>query len=224
LLKGDDYDTYAIFVIMALALLFLLRQNVAGHLDLKFEPRLSRLPVTNLPLALIPVGMRMVCLVLFYLALSGLYWLLFRETISTDFLVYACTLYTVAQALLWTRMYLLLVPIPVIGSIYLFLREFDLIYMSYRWTKMLNIFFKDLDAAILTDFPRFCLSILPLMLYLIFVGVRWERRNEQKRLFSFEGVANLSQDWRRSCPMNSVRLQKRGYGLSVIKAASISPS
>ena len=142
LLKGDDYDTYAIFVIMALALLFLLRQNVAGHLDLKFEPRLSRLPVTNLPLALIPVGMRLLCLVLFYIALSALYWLLFRETISSDFLVYACTLYSVAQALLWTRMYLVLVPIPVIGSIYLFLREFDLIYMSYWWTEMLDKFLK----------------------------------------------------------------------------------
>ena len=191
LLKGDDYDTYAIFVIMALALLFLLRQNVAGHLDLKFEPRLSRLPVTNLPLALIPVGMRLVCLVLFYLALSALYWLLFRETISSDFLVYACTLYSVAQALLWTRMYLVLVPIPVIGSIYLFLLSFGFIGPHNKFGKLV-------DAAILDDFPRFCLSLLPLALYLIFVGVRWERRNEQKRLFSFEGVANLSQDWRRS--------------------------
>jgi len=191
LLKGDDYDVLAGFLIMSLALLFLLRQNVAGHLDLKFEPRLSRLPVTNLPLALIPVGMRLVCLVLFYLALRALYWLLFRETISTDLLIYACTLYTVAQALLWTRMYLLLVPIPVIGSVYLFLLTFDFIQPNNEFGKMV-------DAAILDDFPRFCLSLLPLALYLIFVGVRWERRNEQKRLFSFEGVANLSQDWRRS--------------------------
>ena len=196
IMMGDDYEALADFLMLSLALLFLLRQNVAGHLDLKFESRLSRLPVTNPPLALIPVGMRMVCLVLFYLALSALYWLLFRQSISTDFLIYACTLYTVAQALLWTRMYLILLVIPITGTTYIFLQQFDLINTSNWFIKMLDTLLKHLDTAILTDFPRFCLSILPLTIYLIFVGVRWERRNEQKRLFSIEGVTNLGQDWR----------------------------
>lgn len=191
MLAKDEYPVLAGGVMMALSLLFLLRQNVVGHLDLRFEPRLSRLPLTNLPLALIPTGMRLVCIVSFYLAMNVLCWLLFRETISTDFLIYACTLYTVAQALLWTRMYLLLVPIPVIGSVYAFLLAFDFIKHNNQFGIMV-------DAAILDDFPRFCLLLLPLAIYLVFVGVRWERRNEQKRLFSFEGVVNLSQDWRRS--------------------------
>ncbi|HEX73088.1 MAG TPA: hypothetical protein ENN65_07215, partial [Candidatus Hydrogenedentes bacterium] len=70
LLLANDFSTICSVFLAGLALLLLFRQNVAGQLDVQYEPRLSRLPVGAAALTFIPMGIRLLSITFAFAGLN----------------------------------------------------------------------------------------------------------------------------------------------------------
>lgn len=97
------------------------RQNVLGELAMDFDPRLRRLPIRTLPLAVTVFGVRSLCMFTLALAVCLLHYALFREWPGATGIVLLLMGYFILQTVVWTRNALTgidyLVPIGLFASI-----------------------------------------------------------------------------------------------------------
>jgi len=219
LLLEGDFSTISGMVLTAVALMLLFRLNVAGNITMQYEPRLSRLPLGTVALTFIPVGMRLFCIVLAYALLNGLYWVMFASSLSPRLLMNAFAVYAVLQALIWSRLYLILLPIPVVLLTNAALRNLGLLTNRSAVVKAYNELMPSDPADLwMKLFP----VVFLLALLLAWQGVRWERRNEQRRLLTFSGASGLLDRLRRplthgfnSLPDARVWFERSKSGLAV---------
>jgi hypothetical protein len=106
----DDSSSYhvpTICTLLAMAgamLVFLLRQDVRGHLVLRYERRLARLPIDTLPLVVIPFIARIGALVLLGVAFWACRSLFSeREWKEAAYLIAPVSMFAILQALAWSR-------------------------------------------------------------------------------------------------------------------------
>ncbi len=180
------YRDFLIFWLYApqagLALLFLLRLNVSGHLDFRFEARLARLPVSTAMLTFIPLLTRVACLMAHFAGISLISWSFYGQFLSPMALVLTIMAYLVLQALVWTEksaVYLALIPLAASPLVFILLRALGLL-PRFRFAE------RAIATQTQTVVVIVCLALLPGILGLAWLGVTWERRNEHHRLFSLD--------------------------------------
>lgn len=212
MLSAEDFITVSIFCITGIPLLLLFRQNVAGQVDIQYEPRMSRLPVDTMTLALIPLVVRLLCITFYFAGLNLLNWVVFGGELPLYILVNTCALYAILQALVWSRTYLIVALLPIAALGYGIWRVIERISTSdfteatkeflydrliVEYIRLLSRVFRDTVKGLeYNDFTEIFLVLLPLALLLACQGVRWERRNEQRRFLNLSGVAKLAEKLR----------------------------
>ncbi len=172
-------DTDALFSLTFLGamivtgLVLIVRQDAQAHLAVDFESRLLRLPVRTTPITFIVLGMRFafLCALVLFLYLANL--LLCGKPPESAYLVLGLHIFFWGQALSWGRR-----SIPGLGYLIpgLFLCIFVAFRIQYPAVRLLTALENMLR---LSSRPVSLLHTLPVTLGLAWLGVVWQRRDEQ---------------------------------------------
>lgn len=192
-LSSTDFSgivrTWLYASLAGLGALFLLRQNTEGHLDMHFEARLARLPVSTAALTFIPLGLRLLSFLIYFVIVSGLCYGFTGAPLAMEALPMVAVGYLMVQAIVWTQLDLLYVTVaPILFS--------PLLYISLRVVGLIprhNSIADFVSGINAGDVAMACLAIFPFAVGLAWAGVRWERRNEHRRFFSLAGLSEFLQ-------------------------------
>ncbi len=176
-----------------LTLLFLLRQNVAGHMTTRLEPRLARLPASSAMLTFIPLSTRATCLALYFVCLSAISLVFTGAPLSWSALPVFLAAYLVLQAAAWAETIML-------GALVFAPSFCFLLFLLLRMLGILrrgNFIEKWAASLSATSLVQACIALMVFALAAAWVGVVWERRNEHRRFVSLDRVFALLERLRR---------------------------
>jgi hypothetical protein len=97
-----DYLTLHFLLLFLGGVLFLFRQNNSGHLVIGFEHRLARLPLYNVPLALVPLAARCACYALYGMGMVILFRFHLGYFLPASMLLFPVAVYALVQSAVWS--------------------------------------------------------------------------------------------------------------------------
>lgn len=183
---APDYLTLHFLLLFLGGVLFLFRQNNSGHLVIGFEHRLARLPLYNVPLALVPLAARCACYALYGMGMVILFRFHVGYFLPASMLLFPVAVYALVQSAVWSGSGLLclgLAAASVAGWVLFELWVAPEVYLSALVDGSLRPI-EDVVVVLLLGY------LFAIAFGLSLLGIRWQRTRSVPAFSVFSATRN----------------------------------